>query len=93
MRTRRHFVHQHVAGDEHDAVAALRDVGGTGPVTALIGPAARGCCYEVGEEVHAHFAAAAGIGLLTALPATAFLVVVGGAGEPEAGFALAFPGL
>jgi hypothetical protein len=24
-------------------------------VTALIGPGARGCCYEVGEEVHARF--------------------------------------
>jgi YfiH family protein len=34
---------------------ALDDVGGRGPVTALIGPGARGCCYEVGEEVHAHF--------------------------------------
>ena len=37
-------------------MAALRDCGGTGPVTALIGPGARGCCYEVGEEVHAAFA-------------------------------------
>jgi polyphenol oxidase len=26
-----------------------------GPVRAAIGPCARGCCYEVGEEVHAHF--------------------------------------
>jgi copper oxidase (laccase) domain-containing protein len=26
-------------------------------VTALIGPGARACCYEVGEEVHAEFAA------------------------------------
>jgi copper oxidase (laccase) domain-containing protein len=25
-------------------------------VTAAIGPGARGCCYEVGEEVHAAFA-------------------------------------
>jgi YfiH family protein len=40
-----------------EAVRALRDVGGEGPVTALIGPGARGCCYEVGEEVHARFAA------------------------------------
>ena len=24
-------------------------------MTALIGPGARGCCYEVGEEVHAAF--------------------------------------
>src|SRR5262245_35668391 len=28
----------------------------SGPVTALIGPGARACCYEVGEEVHAEFA-------------------------------------
>jgi polyphenol oxidase len=34
---------------------ALRDVGGKGAVTALIGPGARACCYEVGEEVHEHF--------------------------------------
>jgi purine-nucleoside/S-methyl-5'-thioadenosine phosphorylase / adenosine deaminase len=27
-----------------------------GPVTALIGPGARACCYEVGEEVHEVFA-------------------------------------
>ena len=38
-------------------VAALREAGARGPVTALLGPAARGCCYEVGEEVHAHFEA------------------------------------
>jgi polyphenol oxidase len=45
------------AGIVEEGLAALREVGGAGPVTALIGPAARGCCYEVGEEVHAHFAA------------------------------------
>jgi len=39
-----------------EGVAALRDCGASGPVTALIGPGARGCCYEVGEEVHAAFA-------------------------------------
>ena len=44
------------AGIVAEGVAALREVGGTGPVTALIGPGARGCCYEVGEEVHAPFA-------------------------------------
>jgi YfiH family protein len=44
------------AGILAEGVAALRDAGGTGPVKALIGPGARGCCYEVGEEVHAHFA-------------------------------------
>jgi polyphenol oxidase len=38
-----------------EGLAALRELGATGPVTALIGPGARGCCYEVGEEVHAAF--------------------------------------
>jgi polyphenol oxidase len=28
-----------------------------GPIAAALGPSARGCCYEVGEEVHAQFAA------------------------------------
>jgi hypothetical protein len=37
-------------------VTAVREVGRQGPVRALIGPGARGCCYEVGEEVHAVFA-------------------------------------
>jgi polyphenol oxidase len=45
------------AGVLEEGVAALRDLGATGPVTALIGPGARGCCYEVGEEVHAQFEA------------------------------------
>jgi YfiH family protein len=40
-----------------EGIRALREVGGTGPITAALGPSARGCCYEVGEEVHAHFAA------------------------------------
>jgi copper oxidase (laccase) domain-containing protein len=40
-----------------EGVAALREVGGNGNLTAFLGPAARGCCYEVGEEVHARFAA------------------------------------
>jgi polyphenol oxidase len=44
------------AGIVAEGVAALRDVGATGPVRAAIGPGARGCCYEVGEEVHARFA-------------------------------------
>ena len=35
------------------AARARRD----GPVAAALGPAARGCCYEVGEEVHARFEA------------------------------------
>jgi YfiH family protein len=44
------------AGIVAEGIAALREVGGEGPITALIGPGARGCCYEVGEEVHAEFA-------------------------------------
>jgi polyphenol oxidase len=43
------------AGIVAEGVAALHECGGHGPVTALIGPGARGCCYEVGEEVHAAF--------------------------------------
>ena len=44
------------AGIVDEGLKALREVGGTGPVTAVIGPGARACCYEVGDEVHAHFA-------------------------------------
>jgi YfiH family protein len=40
-----------------EGVAALRELGGGGPIHALVGPGARGCCYEVGEEVQAEFAA------------------------------------
>ena len=39
-----------------EGVRALREVGGAGPVHAALGPGVRGCCYEVGEEVHAAFA-------------------------------------
>jgi YfiH family protein len=39
------------AGIVENGVAALE-----GRVRALIGPGARGCCYEVGEEVHEAFA-------------------------------------
>jgi polyphenol oxidase len=34
---------------------ALREVGGEGEAVAVVGPCAGGCCYEVGEEVHAAF--------------------------------------
>lgn len=44
------------AGIVAEGVAALRELGGDGDVVAALGPSARGCCYEVGEEVHAHFA-------------------------------------
>jgi polyphenol oxidase len=39
-----------------EGVAALRELGASGPITAAVGPGASGCCYEVGEEVHEHFA-------------------------------------
>jgi copper oxidase (laccase) domain-containing protein len=39
-----------------EAVRALRELDGDGPITAAIGPGAGPCCYEVGEEVHAVFA-------------------------------------
>ena len=37
------------------AVAELRELGATG-IAAAIGPSARVCCYEAGEDVHAAFA-------------------------------------
>ena len=43
-----------------EGAAALRELGAAGPVTAAIGPGARGCCYEVGEEVHAAFSGVPG---------------------------------
>src|SRR5918997_273416 len=39
-----------------EGVQALRELGAEGPVAAAVGAGARGCCYEVGEEVLAHFA-------------------------------------
>jgi YfiH family protein len=36
-----------------EGVRAVRDLGGGEQITAVVGPGARGCCYEVGEEVHA----------------------------------------
>jgi hypothetical protein len=39
-----------------EGVAALRELGASGPIHALVGPGARGCCYEVGEELHVTFA-------------------------------------
>jgi YfiH family protein len=41
------------AGVLEQGVIALRELAGPAPVTAVIGPGAGACCYEVGEEVHA----------------------------------------
>jgi YfiH family protein len=42
-------------GVVEEGVRALRELGATGTIRAAIGPCARGCCYEVGEERFAHF--------------------------------------
>lgn len=39
------------AGVLEEGVQALREVGASEPFAAVIGPGARGCCYEVGDEV------------------------------------------
>lgn len=38
-----------------EGVRALRELGATGEIRAAIGPCARGCCYEVGEDRFEHF--------------------------------------
>ena len=48
------------AGIVAEGVAALREAGANGPLTAAIGPGARSCCYEVSEEVQAAFAGVPG---------------------------------
>jgi hypothetical protein len=40
-----------------EGVRALRDLGADGPLEAVIGPGAGGCCYETGEEVRERFSA------------------------------------
>lgn len=44
------------AGIVAEGVAALRGLGAGEGIAAAVGPGAGGCCYEVGEEVHAAFA-------------------------------------
>lgn len=39
------------AGVIDEGVRALREVGGSGPISAAIGPGAGPCCYEVGQDV------------------------------------------
>lgn len=43
------------AGVLEEGARALRELGAGSPLAAVIGPGARGCCYEVGDEVRAAF--------------------------------------
>jgi YfiH family protein len=45
-----------VAGVLAEGVRALAEMGVNGPLAAAIGPGARGCCYQVGDEVRQAFA-------------------------------------
>jgi YfiH family protein len=45
------------AGVLEEGVRALREVGAAEPFAAVIGPGARGCCYEVGDDVREAFGA------------------------------------
>ncbi len=38
-----------------EGLRAVRELGGEGEIAAVVGPGARGCCYEVGEDVHSMF--------------------------------------
>ena len=44
------------AGVLAEGVRALAEMGVGGPLAAAIGPGARGCCYQVGDEVREAFA-------------------------------------
>jgi YfiH family protein len=54
-----------------EGVRAVRELGGSGELVAVVGPCAGACCYEVGEEVHAAFADAHRDGRLIDLRAIA----------------------
>jgi purine-nucleoside/S-methyl-5'-thioadenosine phosphorylase / adenosine deaminase len=41
------------AGVLEEGLAAITELGGSGPVRAVLGPCAGACCYEVGPEVKA----------------------------------------
>jgi YfiH family protein len=45
-------------GALEEGVRALRELGGSGRIVAVVGPCAGVCCYEVGEEVQRAFAGA-----------------------------------
>lgn len=50
------------AGVLEEGVGAVRELGARGGIAAVVGPGARGCCYEVGAEVHEVFGDAGGHG-------------------------------
>jgi YfiH family protein len=59
------------SGVLQEGVRAVRELGGSGDIVAVVGPCAGVCCYEVGEEVHAAFAGAHRDGRLIDLRAIA----------------------
>ncbi len=60
-----------------EGVRAVRELGAQGPLWAAIGPGAGGCCYEVGDEVRAHFAPEHARGRLLDLKAAAAAQLAG----------------
>ena len=69
------------AGVLEEGVRAVRELAGPGPLSAVIGPGAGPCCYEVGPEVHEALALARESALLD-LPAVArSRLVAAGVGE------------
>ena len=44
------------AGVIEEGIGALRELGVRGPIAAAIGPGARGCCYQVSDDLRALFA-------------------------------------
>jgi hypothetical protein len=60
-----------------EGVRAVRELGAQGPLQAAIGPGAGGCCYEVGDEVRAHFAPEHARGRLLDLKAAAAAQLAG----------------
>lgn len=69
------------AGVLEQGVEAVRELAGPGPLTAVIGPGAGPCCYEVGPEVHEALALPRESALLD-LPAVArSRLVAAGVGE------------
>lgn len=72
------------AGIVEEGVAAVRELGGGGPLAAAIGPGAGPCCYAVGPEVHAALGTAGPTADLKAV-ARARLEAAGVTGVQDAG--------